>query len=111
MKYIDKNKAPFATDGRQIIDRFIAGQAQFTPAKECKYFLFTKTPFKNLLRNLLIDQQVNRCCYCMRDISPDETTTLEHVIPKSCDKVKVDSYTEEGYWELFCEYKWFATLE
>ncbi|MGL5561108.1 MAG: hypothetical protein ACRDCN_00600 [Tannerellaceae bacterium] len=92
MKYIDKNKAPFATNGRQIIDDFIASQAQFTPAKECKYFLFTKTPFKNLLRDLLIDQQVNRCCYCMRDISPDETTTLEHVIPKSCDKQSVDSY-------------------
>lgn len=93
MKYIDKNKAPFATNGRRIIDNFIASQAQSTPAKECDYDSFRRSRFKKLFLKLLIKQQQSYCCYCMRIIqSNNTTTTLEHVIPQSCDKVKVDSY-------------------
>lgn len=110
MKYIDKNKAPLATNGRRIVDEFIASQAQSIPAKECDYDSFRRSKFKKRLLKLLVKQQQTYCCYCMRMIqSNNTTTTMEHAIPQRWDKASVDSYLVK-YSTWFSNVHHFANL-
>lgn len=46
------------------------------------------------LKQLLLNEQSNLCCYCMRQINNDDTTTLEHIVPKSTStQVGLNQYT------------------
>jgi hypothetical protein len=46
----------------------------------------------NLLKQILLKEQHNRCCYCMRNLNSE---TLEHIIPNGLkDKVKFDDYLD-----------------
>jgi hypothetical protein len=54
--------------------------------------------FKNILRQplkqLLLKEQNNLCCYCMRHLRNDATTTFEHVVPKSTNTLlELNKYT------------------
>ncbi|KFE98996.1 hypothetical protein [Chryseobacterium luteum] len=41
-----------------------------------------KNPVKRF-RAFFVDEQNNKCCYCCRDIVNDNSTELEHIIPKT----------------------------
>ena len=45
MKFINKKNKGFALKANIIVDAFIKGQRK--KGKECKYFLFLNTPYKN----------------------------------------------------------------
>ncbi|MGL5635556.1 MAG: hypothetical protein ACRDD0_01595 [Bacteroidales bacterium] len=90
MKYINKNNPNNKEIANSVVNNFIINQRGL--GKQCKYFLFTATNYKNQLRDVLIDEQNALCCYCMRRLFKDETTTLEHIIPKSSDQDQLNSY-------------------
>ena len=50
--------------------------------------------YKSNFRVLLLDEQENRCCYCMRDMSETEVN-LEHIIPNKANKDKYAEYANE----------------
>jgi len=46
------------------------------------------------LKLLLLNEQSNLCCYCMRLINNDNTITFEHIVPKSTTTVaELNQYT------------------
>jgi hypothetical protein len=107
MNYIDKTIRKPQADG--VVNNYIVSQR--LNGYDCSYYNFTRTPFKNQLRDILIDEQKYLCCYCMRSLYKNETTTLEHVIPKGTEttianlnqyKVKYPLYfTEVIHRDLF----------
>ncbi len=91
MKHIDKNNAVNKSIGDGIANEFIANQR--TLERDYSYFLLGNTPYKNQLRDALIDEQQGLCCYCMRQFHNNEETTLEHIIPKSSSVSELTDYT------------------
>lgn len=100
MKHIDKNDSANKSRGDKVVEDFIANQKSL--GKDCSYYLFGKTIYKNQLRSILIDEQDEYCCYCMRTIKNDETTTIEHVIPKGCSLDQLNTY-KNLYGDCFTE--------
>ncbi len=51
-------------------------------------------PTKQNLKSILINEQNQLCCYCMRKLAKDSTTTLEHIIPRATTTlVDFNNYT------------------
>ncbi len=91
MEYINKNHAPQAN---AIIDaylRLITIPSQYRPQKLYQGFSnnFGKN---NLINNVLLPEQGNRCCYCMRS----RPGTIEHIIPKSVSPNGLNYYFNIG---------------
>lgn len=102
MKFIDKKNKRNAFVTNIVINSFIKEQKK--RGNECKYFLLCKTPYKNILRNFLIKEQQEKCCYCMRKLKYDDTTTLEHTIPKGANHTEVNGYLL-AYKRIFTQIK------
>ncbi|GHT09887.1 hypothetical protein FACS189426_09260 [Bacteroidia bacterium] len=99
MKFIDKTK--LATEAEAIVSAFLKElkvegavypndlYSKFKSAKNKKNILL-----QFLLTKLLLQEQHNRCCYCMRKLdADDEEKTLEHLIPnKIKSKSAFDAY-------------------
>lgn len=90
MQFIDKNNSTNKSTADAVVDNFITNQRAL--GKEPIYFLFGNTRYKNQLRDLLIEEQSYLCCYCMRELLKDETTTMEHVIPKGFNQSELNLY-------------------
>ncbi|WEK70978.1 MAG: hypothetical protein P0Y62_05330 [Candidatus Chryseobacterium colombiense] len=41
------------------------------------------SPTKQIIRNLLIDEQKEKCCYCLKILEKNNSTTLEHIYPQN----------------------------
>lgn len=95
MKFINKKNKRNTFLANIVINTFIKRQKK--RGNECKYFLLCKTPYKNELRNILIKEQQEKCCYCMRKLKYDDTTTLEHVIPKGAGNAEVNGYLHNNH--------------
>lgn len=39
------------------------------------------TIFKSTIKNLLIDEQNGFCCYCLRELEKNDSSTIEHIYP------------------------------
>lgn len=90
MEHIDKNNAANKSIGDNIVNDFIVNQRLL--GNDYSYYLFGNTPYKNQLRDALIDEQKGLCCYCMRQMKKDATTTLEHIIPKGSTEIEFETY-------------------
>lgn len=88
MNYINKTANPDTANA--IINDFL--RETQSRGNEPAYHVFTLTPLKNQLRDILIDEQQGYCCYCMRRLNKDDSTTLEHVIPKGTNETEYNSY-------------------
>ena len=87
MKYIDKS---LNTDRcNALVDAFLAlcKERVWTPF----YAEFGRTRFRREVRQVLIEEQERRCCYCMRNLHGKEIT-IEHVIPISEPRNTFDLY-------------------
>lgn len=107
MKFIDKKNKRNAFVTNIVINTFIKEQKK--RGNECKYFLLCKTPYKNILRNFLIKEQQEKCCYCMRKLKYDDTTTLEHIIPKGANHTEINGYLL-AYKRIFTQIKHESNL-
>lgn len=88
MNYIDKTTNADAAN--EIVTDFLEETRR--RGNNPGYKLFALTPLKDQLRDLLIAEQQGYCCYCMRKLAKDETTTLEHVIPRGSDEAECNGY-------------------
>ena len=48
-----------------------------------KYDYKNFSPIKSDIRELLIDEQLGRCCYCLKILEKNSSTTLEHIYPRN----------------------------
>lgn len=101
MKYIDKtiNKQ----EGEQIVGEFLScfHNRRGTYPNDM-YDAFSKeiddahnhVIFRQrLISEVLIPEQGNRCCYCLRDLSQCAKITVEHIMPNHAqDKAELDTY-------------------
>lgn len=90
MEYIDKNKS--REKAHKLIKEFL--KECFDKQEDCSADLYSvlNGNFKNDLKNILLKDSDNRCCYCMRDL---KGPTLEHVIPQKVkNKEEFDKYFE-----------------
>lgn len=90
MEFTEKRNPMSRNRAHQMIDGFLKGYT-YQAGQSNLYADFTSDPSCNQpIRQLLMGDCSNRCCYCMRKIS---STTLEHVILRSItDKGKYDKY-------------------
>lgn len=84
MQFINKDQDKYSSVGHRIVDSFITGCWQEDSGK------YINLKYNELKRNksfneLLLEEQMGFCCYCMRKISLNEIT-LEHVMPYQIDK-------------------------
>lgn len=101
MKYI--NKTLYKDEGEQIVKEFLNC---FIHRKGCYPTKFYKAfcseiddahghvKFRQrLIDNVLIREQNERCCYCMRKLSECKSKTVEHImLNHSIDKSELDTY-------------------
>lgn len=48
--------------------------------------------FYKQMTKVLLDNQHNHCCYCMRRLTGDGDTTLEHIVPQASDNDMLQEY-------------------
>ena len=49
------------------------------------------------MTKVLLKNQHNHCCYCMRRLTGDNDTTLEHIIPQAADENILSDYQKEAF--------------
>jgi hypothetical protein len=96
MEFIDKTSNKVVGD--LLVDTFLNSRWNIVPNRysDINYSTERTHPFRlalrDPLRNQLLLEQKNLCCYCMRSID-ENTTTLEHIVPKSTKtQVELDKY-------------------
>ncbi len=94
MNFIDKTV--HQTAGHELVNSFLT--SRWDTVNFCYSLIgYEETEFRNhlkaRLRQRLLQDQSNLCCYCMRIINESETT-LEHIVPKSTKTlVELNQYT------------------
>jgi hypothetical protein len=83
MKFIDKTINQVIGNG--LVNNFLSTRWSNITNRYSSIGYYSREFQQNLrpaLKQLLLSEQANKCCYCMRQIDSC-TTTLEHVVPKS----------------------------
>lgn len=98
MEFIDKSINQAA--GNLLVNNFLTSRWNnlSNNYSQINYSTHPNHPFRlslrDLLKQLLLKEQKNICCYCMRQLNNDDRTTFEHIVPKSVKtQVKLNEYT------------------
>lgn len=83
------NKQPNPGLGTTIIDNFLNTCWNGVEYITAYYDNLPKPP----IRQFLINEQNGMCCYCMKSLADNHTTTLEHIAPHHCDANEFNKYT------------------
>ncbi len=89
MEYIDK--ATNEVVGKLIVEELLADSWNDNEYIGADYDGLKKTKYKNRFTNLLLHEQNNLCCYCLKQIDLSKTT-LEHLIPQEVSIPDFQSY-------------------
>lgn len=96
MRFIDKSGN--AIEGNKLVDELLREAWDQTESHYvgADYNGLNARKYREKLLRLLLQEQENRCCYCMRLITIDDST-IEHLIPQKVIKSSFASYlvTEE----------------
>ncbi|MEB2778088.1 hypothetical protein SYJ56_22435 [Algoriphagus sp. D3-2-R+10] len=92
MQYIDKSI--LENRGKTIVNNLLKAcwDNDENKYKNANYDTLSKDPFKTNFKEVLLEEQNNLCCYCMKNLSNNNTTTLEHIIPHKSKKEEFDIY-------------------
>lgn len=103
MEFIDKTQTSNIKHANQLLNGFLyrCSQGVNWPSDLYDAMKSDKNPSVpnanttyNELRKILLKENQQRCCYCMREIKEFDTT-LEHIIPnKVADQTKYDEYKQ-----------------
>lgn len=88
MRYIDKSanlQKGNEINRTYLKDSYSPEEHMFIPAFADAYDGINRTPYRHRLVSLMLAEQDNHCCYCMRRIKEDDVT-IEHVVPRNFDK-------------------------
>lgn len=95
MKFINKNLRQ--VDGNNLVSVFLSNNWNntFNIYNPINYrSVAFRQQLKQSLRQLLLDEQDHLCCYCMCQLTNDDTTTLEHIVPQSTTSQQIlNQYT------------------
>ena len=105
MQYIDKSL--HREEGNRITLKYLEQikivDEQRYPVDYNNSFRFlpnkTNSYYKQMASVLLVNQK-NYCCYCMRRLTGDGDTTLEHIIPQSSNTDRIKYYQLDEVLEL-----------
>lgn len=91
MKHIDKSINEAA--GKQVIDNLLEASWSKDEAcyKGCDYGGLSKKEYRDEVLTLMMNEQEDLCCYCMKNLK-DQKTTLEHIIPHHLKEAEFDDY-------------------
>lgn len=89
MKYIDKSKNEDAA--KRVLDELLSDNWIDDKFTNVDYDELKKNKYKNRFISLLIDEQQNLCCYCMKQLDLI-ATTLEHIIPHNINHQEFAKY-------------------
>lgn len=85
MQFISKTSA----EGTLIVEKFIDKQWIDGQYSNLDYPGFRPIEMKKVL----LEEQNNYCCYCMKLLDNNSETTMEHIIPRSvADQIEMDKY-------------------
>lgn len=79
MQYIDKTINE--NNGKQIVNNLLEECWVDELYLDANYDTLSKPKFRQPLVALLLNEQKEVCCYCMKQLSNNNKTTLEHIIP------------------------------
>jgi len=102
MRYIDKH--PFLQEGHKITDDYLESTCLIKDVGIHYHYqnvdyggTFADTGAKQKMQDLALISQDHKCCYCMRDLSPqNQQVTLEHIIPQSASEAEFNGYTSKN---------------
>lgn len=101
MRYINKELPVFKEKGETIVYRFLreayAGDSHY---EGLEYENFRKPEYRTEFESLLREEQYNICCYCMRNVS-NSPISLEHIIPRACNK---DDFKYYKKFKVLCDH-------
>lgn len=91
MKYIDKSINEVA--GKKEVDVLLEDSwcDDDSCYRGCDYEGLRKPKYRDRLLSLMMREQENLCCYCMKDLDT-ERKTLEHIIPHHLQLAEFDAY-------------------
>ena len=91
MKYI--NKSVNETAGKQVVNTLMEDSwCNINRCyKGCDYEGLSKSKYKKQLLPLMMGEQSNLCCYCMKDLD-NQKKTLEHIIPHHLNEAEFGAY-------------------
>ena len=97
MQYIDK--APLAGEATQLIDGLLEDcwKKEDGPYVAANYETLSRDPYRSRFKDLLLREQKSFCCYCMKTLQNDHTTTIEHLIPQNASKNDFQRYQHENF--------------
>lgn len=99
MRYINKESSLVA--GHEITDNYLNNNCRVADDNGHYHYQnidydgsFRTSGAKEEMQSLILMNQGNRCCYCMRDLSElNQHVTLEHIIPQETDTEEFCKYT------------------
>lgn len=91
MKYIDKSINP--NEGTTIVNQLLADSwnGETNRYDGADYDGLKKPKYKNQFTQILLNEQNNLCCYCMKALEFAKTT-LEHIIPQEVSVTNFSKY-------------------
>lgn len=97
MKWIDKSNNRI--QGNAIVEKLLINAWDDTDNqyKGADYDGLNSKEYRRELVPLMLEEQENRCCYCLKELKTDQphikgNITIEHIIPQSIEKEKFNSY-------------------
>lgn len=97
MQYIDKSI--LEDRGKQIIDNLLNDCWHNDENKyiDADYATLSRYPFRTNFKAVLLEEQNEVCCYCMKKLENAHTTTLEHIIPHHASKEVFNTYNHPNF--------------
>ncbi len=97
MQYIDKSIRQ--QEGNQIIDELLeeCWNDDDNRYLDADYSTLSKDPFRTNFKRVLLEEQQEVCCYCMKQLHNNPSTTLEHIIPHHASQEGFNTYIHPNF--------------
>ena len=97
MQYIDKSI--LQQQGNQIIDELLGEcwSDDNNSYLNADYSTLSKEPFRTNFKRVLLEEQQEMCCYCMKKLDNNHSTTLEHIIPHHASQEDFNTYIHTNF--------------
>jgi hypothetical protein len=91
MQYIDKTVNE--NSGTQIVNNLLEQCWADDKYLNANYETLSKPEFRQPFIAILLNEQKDVCCYCMKQLGNNNKTTLEHIIPHKSNLTDFNKYT------------------
>jgi len=94
MEFINKSAPDHREAVRDIVHQLLEDSWDEEEARYigADYNGLMRVPYRDPFKAVLLEEQQDRCGYCLKNIANDSGTTIEHIIPQSVDQVGFERY-------------------